>query len=754
MKARFIHTLLLLIYSLFLLQACSDKTNTSPTKANTVQNAQSQPEDGTAEMIQILKETGNSMNAQKVAYVKNSERAAFFKNRSENSATDSERLTNLLQYAYELLNAGQNENAIMEFEKLLQIVEKQGIDPNAIYQVRRLLALSYIRLGEQNNCITNSNPDRCIMPFEGKGIYEIKTSVQSAIDLYKKILATNPNDPESIWMLNFAYMTLGEYPESVPTAFRLNEAEFESDYQIPKFENIASKLGVNTVGISGGAAVEDFDNDGFLDIFASSMGVDDQIRFFKNNGDGTFSDKTSEAGLTGITGGLNINHADYNNDGLMDVLVLRGAWFGAEGAMPNSLLKNMGNGKFIDVTKHAGLFSQHPTQTATWADFNNDGWLDLFIGNESEANGQAFPCELFMSNGNGSFSNQTVGSGLENILGMVKGCASGDINNDGLQDLYVSLLKGNNQLFLNNGTNKKGQISFSANTQASVTEPLVSFPCWFWDFNNDGWEDLFVAGFGLPNNATAAQMAAFNFNGKFMGGNPSLYQNNGDGTFNNIAQQAGLTDGIFTMGSNYGDIDNDGYLDCYLGTGEPSYSALVPNKMFRNNKGQQFQDVTTAGGFGHVQKGHGVGFGDFDNDGDQDIFCVLGGAFEGDVFEDAFFLNPFGNEKSWVTLQLEGITSNKAAIGARVKLTTTNSKSEENNIYRTVSTGSSFGSNSLQLEIGLDDATLIKSIEVRWPNSEKSTQTFENVEVRRFVKIVEGSSQVQYLERKVLNFES
>ena len=106
-----------------------------------------------------------------------------------------------------------------------------------------------------------------------------------------------------------------------------------------------------------------------------------------------------------------------------------------------------------------------------------------------------------------------------------------------------------------------------------------------------------------------------------------------------------LAEPIFAMGSNFGDLDNDGFLDFYIGTGAPSFTALVPNKMYRNNNAKTFQDVTTSGRFGHIQKGHAVSFGDFDNDGDQDIFHVLGGAYEGDVFTDAFFENPIGNKK-------------------------------------------------------------------------------------------------------------
>lgn len=740
---------------ILLLSQCNNSTETAP-----VQNepSQSKPTSGTEAMVKLLKQIDQNANPLAVTYFKNSTRAELIRERMESSTAPDQRLNNQMFYGYELLNAGKNTDAIMILEDLYQKISQLSVpQPKVLYQIKRLIALSYIRLGEQNNCIENGNANRCIMPFEGEGVYEMKSSVNKAIQLFTEMLNERPNDEEIIWMLNFACMTIGEYPEKVPSKWRLKEKEFQSDYQIPRFRNIADKLGVNTVGLSGGTCIEDFDNDGYLDIIASSWGFSDQLRFFKNNGDGTFTDKTDESKLTGLTGGLNVKHTDYNNDGFKDILVLRGAWFGQTGEIPNSLIKNNGDGTFEDVTIEAGLLTKYPTQAATWADFNNDGWLDLFIGNETERQDRQYPCELYINNQDGTFTDQIANSGLRNIRAMVKGCASADVNNDGWMDLYFSFLNADNMIVINNTFNTSGQVTFKAiENPKSVAEPVMSFPCWFFDYNNDGWEDIFVASFGGfgEEKLQAAQVAAKNYRGEFAEGNPHLYKNNGDGSFTDMSMKAGLKDGAFAMGSNYGDIDNDGFLDFYLGTGAPSFTAVVPNKMFRNNKGESFQDVTTAGGFGHIQKGHGVGFGDLDNDGDEDIFCVLGGAFEGDVFGDALFLNPMGNEKNWVNIELEGTRSNKAAIGARVKIITERPDGSEFIIHRTVSTGGSFGSNSLQLELGLDDAVKINSVEVTWPNLNRTKESFKNVEIKKFVKLVEGSGKVQYVDRKPFLFPS
>ncbi len=709
-------------------------------------------DEGTAQMVKLLQEAYAKIDPMKAAFYSNSLRAENFKAQMENLADPQQKFVANLQYAYELLGAGKNEQAIGEFEKLLALLQKSPNSGEYTYQVKKLLALSYMRLGETGNCIERTNDETCLMPIQGKGIYTLTESSRSAIKIYESMLEENPEDYESVWMLNFAYMTLGEYPQKVPKKLLIPPSSFESDYKLPVFKNIAEKIGVSNVGLSGGECVEDFNNDGLLDIIASSWGAKDQLRFYINNGDGSFAEKTTEAGLTGLTGGLNTNHADYNNDGFVDVFVMRGAWYEASGNLPNSLLRNNGDGTFSDVTIEAGMLAYAPTQSAAWADFNNDGWLDLFVSNES---GQGFshPCEFYFNNKNGTFTNLINETGLGGMIGYIKGCAAGDVNNDGWQDLYINTLNTPNLLLMNNGPAANGVVTFrDVANKAGVTAPIVGFPCWMFDFNNDGWEDIFAAGFGVPEGKTAAHLAALNYKGQFAGGNPHLYINTHNGAFKDIYKSAGLDEAMFAMGSNYGDLDNDGWLDCYVGTGAPGLTAIVPNKMFRNNKGKTFQDVTTAGGFGHIQKGHGVGFGDFDNDGDQDIFSIIGGALEGDVFGDVFFLNPIGNQKSWVTLKLEGTTSNRCAIGARVKITTINKEGLERSIYNTVSTGSSFGSNSLQLEVGLDDAVSIKEVEVQWPNAAKTKSVYKDLEINKFIRITEGKDLPEYFAPKVFSF--
>jgi hypothetical protein len=218
---------------------------------------------------------------------------------------------------------------------------------------------------------------------------------------------------------------------------------------------------------------------------------------------------------------------------------------------------------------------------------------------------------------------------------------------------------------------------------------------------------------------------------------PLLYKNNGNGTFTEVSLQVNLNEPIATMGCNFGDLDNDGFLDFYLATGDPSYFSIVPNRMYRNVNGETFEDVTYSAGFGHIQKGHAIGFGDLDLDGDQDIYAVMGGAFEGDVFGNLLFENPLGNENNWINIILEGKRSNRLAMGAKI-IVTIEENGKERNIYHSVGTDASFGGNSIMAEIGLGKASIVKKMEIKWPHFSKETTIYENIKVNQTIKIIEG----------------
>ena len=182
-----------------------------------------------------------------------------------------------------------------------------------------------------------------------------------------------------------------------------------------------------------------------------------------------------------------------------------------------------------------------------------------------------------------------------------------------------------------------------------------------------------------------------------------LFRNNHDGTFEDVSAKVGLNKIAFAMGSNFGDIDNDGYLDFYLGTGNPQLKSAVPNKLFKNMNGKSFLDVTTSARVGNLQKGHGVSFVDLNNDGNEDIYIKMGGAYKGDAYENSLYLNPGQNNNHWINLSLQGTVSNKAAIGAKIKVTFKENNTERS-VYRDVNSGGSFGSNPLRQHIGIGQA--------------------------------------------------
>nr|MBP8087037.1 CRTAC1 family protein [Saprospiraceae bacterium] len=226
---------------------------------------------------------------------------------------------------------------------------------------------------------------------------------------------------------------------------------------------------------------------------------------------------------------------------------------------------------------------------------------------------------------------------------------------------------------------------------------------------------------------------------------PKLYHNKGNMVFEDVSDQMGLNEVAYTMGCSFGDINVDGFLDYYLATGNPLYQSLVPNKMYLNIEGRKFEDVSYSGGFANIQKGHGVSFGDWDHDGDEDLYAVIGGAYDGDFFYNCFFDNPNEHNNNWVVLKLEGTKANKAAVGARVTIST-QENGKERKICRTVTSGASFGANSLALEVGLRKSTTINSVTVQWPCKECPVEEFKGMEINKAYGIVQGTSAPKPLE--------
>ena len=632
------------------------------------------------------------------------------------------------------LQLGNDAEAIAQLTRAHEIVANASapIDLSPwVYTSLFHLGVAQMQRGDTENCTLRPTPQGCILPLGDDAVYREQGSTRQAIATFtealERIPAENPLHLTARWLLNIAYMTVGGYPEEVPAQYVLSPRTFASEEAIPRFHNVAPRLGLDTFDLAGGAIADDFDNDGYLDLVVSTSDPAGQLRVFRNNQDGTFSERTEPAGLVGLYGGLNLIQADYDNDDDIDIYVLRGAWLAEHGQHPNSLLRNNGDGTFTDVTFDVGLGQVHyPTQTASWGDYDNDGDLDLYVGNESSSALRA-PSQLFRNDGDGTFTDVAGAAGVQNV-GFAKAVVWGDYDGDRWMDLYVSNRGGANRLYHNNGDGTFTDVA----SRLGVDGPSNSFPAWFWDVDNDGVLDLYVSAYAAGPEHLAASALDLPVDIEVA----ALYRGTGDGGFDEVGDRYGVTRPSAPMGANFGDLDNDGYLDFYLGTGYPQLHHVMPSLMYRNRNGERFVDVTYGGGFGHLQKGHAVVFADLDHDGDQDVFEQMGGAFPIDRFTNALYENP-GVGNHWITIRLVGARSNRSAIGARIRAEVVEDGTRRS-IYRHVNSGGSFGANPLRQTIGLGTASRIETLEVFWPVTGE-TQTFDDVGVDQVIQIVEDA---------------
>jgi tetratricopeptide (TPR) repeat protein len=628
-------------------------------------------------------------------------------------------------HAYE----GEMEKAVKEW-KSAQLVARTSV-PDALPMMEETLGVAYLHKSEMENGEYRTPGDRCIFPPQ-PGVpyskFQKAEDSERAIQYFLQYLAQKPDDLEVRWLLNLSYMTLGQYPQGVPQKYLLPPSIFESKENIGRFVDVASAAGLKLFSEAGGVIVDDFENNGRLDVVTSSIDFCESLHYFHNNGDGTFTERTKEAGLSDQLGGLNIIQADYNNDGCMDILVLRGGW---EFPIRKSLLRNNCDGTFTDVTDQSGLgASTSATQTAAWADIDNDGYLDLFIGNE---NG---PSQLFRNRGDGTFEDISHSAGVDKIA-FTKGVVAADYDQDGYMDFYVTNYFGGNFLYHNNHDRTFTEVG----KQAGVQETQGSFAAWWFDYNNDGWPDLYVSSYyggdeevmrtylGLPHTVQTMK----------------IFKNLGNGTFQDATKELGVDKVFMPMGSNFGDVNNDGYLDIYLGSGNTSFAALLPHVLLLNKEGKSFVDITASSGTGELHKGHGIAFADLARNGNEDIVAEIGGAVPSDAHALRLFKNP-GSGNDWINVHLVGVKTNRAAIGAQIKVTVRDQGGPERSIYRTVSSGGSFGANPMEQHIGLGRSAQILNLEIWWPTS-NTRQNFSNVSTNQFLEIKEFAKDYIQLKR-------
>jgi hypothetical protein len=646
-------------------------------------------------------------------------------------------------YMYE----GKFLDAASWLEKALATARDHELPAAMRNRLTAVLGIVALRRGEIENCLECVGPSSCIFPISREAIHQNQAGSRDAVKWFSAYLNDSPRDLRVIWLLNIAHMTLGQHPEKVPTQYLLPDKLLRSEADVSRFDNVALWVGLGLRGpnLAGGSVFDDFNGDGLPDLFTTSLDADLGASLYINHGNGTFDDHSAGAGLGEQVYALNVSRADFDNDGDLDLLLLRGAW---EQPLRLSLVRNSGSGVFEDVTVPSGMSEPIASESAAWGDYDNDGLIDVFVCGEYLPPGGPAPsgprdprnrCRLYHNQGNGKFTDVALSAGVTNER-CGKGSAWGDYDGDGRLDLFVSNMGQECRLYHNDGDGKFHDVA----PELGVTGPGSAFACWFWDFDNDGFLDLYVNDY----QARIAEVLVSAMGIKGEGSSrPRLYRNLGGAAgFRDVTTQVNLDRAMAPMGANFGDIDNDGYLDIYLGTGDMSYEGLDVNLMFKSVDGRVFVDVTTSSGTGHLQKGHGVSFADWDCDGDQDLFVELGGATPGDQGYNALFENSIQGHH-WLKVKLAGTVTNRSAIGAEIRAELSDKGGHTRSVYRTIGNNSSSGGNTLVETIGLKDSTSVSRLTVYWPTS-RTTQTFRDLAADQAIEIEEGLSTFKTLDQR------
>ncbi len=570
-----------------------------------------------------------------------------------------------------------------DFPRAISLLERHVKEKGESEKALFWLAMSYMRQAETDNCLSHlldHNPASgehqmgafCSLPLTR--LHTKEESSRRAAQLFERILdrySPNASDARLYrWLLNFSYMTVGGYPSQVPPRYAIHTPFTEAFYgagaervrrEHPDlvFVDRASELGADNFGTGRGVAVEDFDHDGFLDLVVT--GELNRVRFYHNDGGKGFTDATRQVGLNGVVQAFTLFAVDFDNDGWMDLFVVR--------PFDHYLLfRNRGDGTFTDVTQSSGLLDAKPpgqiaaSWIAAWGDVDNDGDLDLFLTNwgfrmpllKGIMAKPRMDSKLFLNEG-GHFRDATAEFGLLPVVEdkFFIGAAFGDYDNDGRVDLYLSSpLRGTSVLLHNAGGRR-----FEPDPRMTRTEP--GFTGTFVDVNHDGRLDIFQAGFGDAR--TSVQQSDFGEHvDDYRTGHSTILLQTPDGRFeeHNEFFEGGMPMG--TMGANYGDLDNDGCLDFYLGTGNPEPWFILPNLMYLGEEDKQghctgrMRNISMLDGFGNIQKGHGIVFFDFNNDGKQDVYSSLGGMWPSDKWVSQLFVNEGPGDRSWVKIRLHG----------------------------------------------------------------------------------------------------
>lgn len=557
------------------------------------------------------------------------------------------------------------------------------------------------------------------------------------------------NDNSFVLAISLATLKISNYLSTQLKAYLGLVKDFLAPTPSAKFKDVAEEAGVSKPLAGGGAAWGDFDNDSYLDLFVTSISPPGNY-LYRNQGDGTFKEVTKGANLFSPTGSWGLAWGDFDNDGCLDVYVVKlGSNKSLESGENDRLYKNNCDGTFTDVTFSAGIVEKYHGRGIAWGDYNNDGYLDIYVANHGipiegkEKEGIFYTSEpniLYRNNKDGTFNNVAKELGVEDFSGTLNHntitlpARSGvsfqpiwfDYDGNGTLDLFVATDGGVSPLFRNNGNGIFSDVTEEAGINVGGTGMGVAVGDYDGDLDLDFYQTNYDENY--------------------------LWKNNGNGTFNEVAQKAKVANNSLGWATLFFDFDNDADLDLYVINGSLAQKLISQESkrhgsrdaLYENEGEGKFSEVTKKAGVSDFEVGTGAAFADYNNDGFLDVFVDNDdGTFHtyhhkhglnDETFnrgENLLFKN-LGNKNNWISVELIGTKSNRNGIGAKVRIRT----GKKTQIQQVISGSSFLSQNSLWPHFGLGKARLIDEIEVTWPSGK--VQTIKNIKPNQKIVITEN----------------
>ena len=575
-----------------------------------------------------------------------------------------------------------------------------------------------------------ANPDDPAIQFQLGTVYLRAQRPAEGIPHARRACELDSQNLRHRWMLRVLTLMAGREETTIPEAYR---ATMPPAAPSPvKFQDVTQGAGVSTLALGQGSAWGDFDGDGREDLLDCAHRA--PFRLFRNLGKGKFEDVAARVGLVDPVGlgCWAATFADYDNDGYEDIFLTGNGW-GGFNRLFMFLFHNEKGRRFVDVTRQAGLGGRVNAFGAAWADYDNDGYLDVVVATGLIVPGGA-PLLLYHNKGDGTFIETGSGTPLGERQNWLNVCW-GDYDGDRLPDLGATSLTGGGKLFHNLGQGRFEEVA----ADSFIAYQLTGYTCDFLDYNNDGLLDHFISiyaptGFEVTLN-------------HIVGNTPAppeelqlLYRNEGDGTFTDVTVEAGLLRRIHGMASQVGDVDHDGYTDILIGAGNPDLAWAEPQELYRNDGNGKFTPIARSAGINDWGKLHGMAFADYDDSGNLSLYASFGGYYWADRGYSRLFRN-LGTGNYALEVRLVGTKSNRNGIGTRLV-----AHVGDRTIHQRQDGGSGFGSmNSRFVHIGVGKSRMVDLLEVHWPSG--ISQSFRQIPADQRIEVVEGNPTIRTFVR-------